>query len=676
MKIALDWIAQYLDRPVGAEEAAEALLNAGLPIESIETVAGTQVLDVEVTSNRTDCLSHIGLARELAALLGRTLKTTPPTANATGPAVATLTKLQIDDPQGGGCPYYSARVIQNVKVGPSPEWLIQRLESIGLRSINNVVDVTNFVLMETGQPLHAFDFNGLAEKCIVVRRARQGEKMVAINNSEYVLSPDHLVIADAIRPVAIAGVMGGKETEVSVGTTNVLLESARFDPLLIRSTARALALKSDSSFRFERGLDPTIAEWASLRAAQLILELAGGTLAAGVLIAGQASHKPLEVKLRLSHIRTILGIDVPPLTALKILTALQFSPRIVGDEVICLVPSHRLDVEREIDLIEEVARVYGYKHLTVLDRVVHSVQPERQPEKARRVIRSALTASGFSEAVTLTMISKPEALLFLPATTGVPIGLAHTGWKGEVLRPSLLPSLLAVRRTNQYAGTPDARVFEIAEAFWQSGDPATTPPAQVRSLALLGNSVAEVRGSLETVLARLTAAARLSVTPLDYPWFAPGAAGAVVIESAGKKHPLGCIGVISDTVQKQYDLRQSAAAAEVDWDALVALLEPVRRASPLPRFPGVNRDISVVLDESIRWADLEAALAQAHLAFLKKIDFVGTFRNKQIGPGKKSLTLSLAFGDPEATLRSEQVDTQVKSAVDILTQKFAATLRA
>ena len=674
MKIALDWIAEYLDRPVVAEEAAEALLNAGLPIESVEAVGGTSVLDVEVTSNRTDCLSHIGLARELAALLGRQLKVASAGAKASGPDVASLTKVQIDDLVG--CPYYSARVIQNVKVGPSPAWLVKRLETLGLRSINNVVDITNFVLMEIGQPLHAFDFNGLAEKRIIVRRARAGEKMVAIDNREYVLSPDNLVIADAIRPVAIAGVMGGKETEVNEGTTNVLLEAARFDPLLIRSTARALALKSDSSYRFERGLDPTIADWASLRAAQLILELAGGNLATGVVAVGQAQYKPLEVKLQLPRIRQILGIDVPHLTALQILTALQFSPHIVGEEIVCTVPSHRLDVEREIDLIEEIARVYGYKHLTVEGRVVHSVQPERQPEKARRVIRSALTASGFSEAVTLTMISKPEALAFLPASAGVPIGLAHQGWKGEVLRPSLLPSLLAVRRTNQYAGTPDARVFESSETFWQSGEPGKNPPSQMRALALVGNSVAEVRGSLETVLARLTGNARLSVVPRDYPWFAAGAAGAVIIEAAGKKCEIGNMGVFSEDIQKQYDLRQAAAGVEVDWDALVALLEPVRRASPLPRFPGVDRDISVVLDEAVRWADLEAALAEVNLACLQKIAFVGTFRSKQIGPGKKSLTLSLAFRDPETTLRAEQVDTQVKSAVDILTQKFAATLRA
>ena len=674
MKIALNWIAQYLDRPVGAAEAAEALLNAGLPIESVTPVGGTDVLDVEVTSNRTDCLSHIGLARELAALLGRTLKTTLPTLNETGPDAATLTKVQIDDL--AGCPYYSARVITGVKIGPSPAWLVERLESIGLRPVNNVVDITNFVLMEIGQPLHAFDFSGLAEKRIVVRRARAGEKMLAINASTYELFPNNLVIADAVKPVAIAGVMGGKETEVGSHTRDILLESARFEPLLTRSTARQLGLMSDASYRYERGIDPTAAEWASRRAAALICEIAGGTLAKGIVFAGTATPKKIAITLRLARIPEILGIHIPIDRTLEILAALGFSPNRSGETIECTVPSHRLDVEREIDLIEEVARVHGYKHLPVHDKVVHQVQPEPSAHRAARSARASMLESGFSEAITLSFVPRTEAEAFLPKLTGVPIGVGHRGWATEVLRPSVLPSLLTVRRTNQYAGIGDARVFEVAETFWQPGDATKNAPGQKDVLALVGNSVAEVRGALEAAVARLSSAARLQITPANFPWYAPGAAGTVELITDMQRVTLGHAGLITTSLQKYYDLRQPVAGAEVDWEALLAIFQPVRRGSPLPRFPGVDRDLSVVVEDATRWADIHAAITAAKFEHLQSVDFVGTFRNKQIGAGKKSLTLSLEFRDPAATLRSEQVDAQMAAAVKLLGEKFAAVLRA
>ncbi len=291
MKIALDWIGDYLSpAPVAGdgERFADALMNAGLPVESIADAAGvkggTKVLDVEVTSNRTDCFCHVGLARELAALTAGNFKMPVVAVTESATAAASAAAVEIRDLVG--CPYYSARVIRNVKVGPSPEWLVRRLESVGLRPVNNIVDVTNFVLMELGQPLHAFDLDQVERKRIVVRRAVGGEKMMAIDGREYVLDPAMLVIADASKPVAIAGVMGGKGSEVTEKTVNVLLESARFEPLTIRSTSRALSLKSDSSYRFERGIDPAMVELASGRAAQLFVQVAGGELLQGEVVAG------------------------------------------------------------------------------------------------------------------------------------------------------------------------------------------------------------------------------------------------------------------------------------------------------------------------------------------------------------------------------------------------------
>src|SRR3954463_2973810 len=305
MNISLNWLKDFVPAPLDAQQIADALMNGGLPTENISSVGDDTVIDVEVTSNRGDCLSHLGVARELAALMNRELREQNPTvAEAPTPATA-VTSVRIEALDL--CPHYTARVIRNVKIGPSPAWMQRRLEAVGLRPINNVVDVTNYVMFELGQPLHAFDFDKLDGRRIVVRRAANGEKLVSIDGRERELTPDMLVIADAARPVALAGVMGGRDSEVSDRTVNVLLESARFDPLSVRKTSRALALKSDSSYRFERGINPTLPERASLRAAQLILETAGGELARGLVAAGQSGYRPKQLTLRLAKLRQVLG---------------------------------------------------------------------------------------------------------------------------------------------------------------------------------------------------------------------------------------------------------------------------------------------------------------------------------------------------------------------------------
>src|SRR6185312_3358579 len=284
MKISLEWLSEYLPGATDPQAAADALTNGGLPVEVIERHGNDTVIEVEVTSNRGDCLSHIGIARELSALQNRELRDVKAGAKESSAAATNATAVRID--ALNLCPHYTARIIRNVKIGPSPAWLACRLEAVGLRPINNVVDVTNYVMFELGQPLHAFDFDKLEGRRIVVRTAKRGEKLISIDGRERELQPEMLVIADAARPIALAGVMGGRDSEVSDSTVNVLLESARFDPLSVRKTARHLAMKSDSSYRFERGIDPLLPEKASLRAAQLILQIAGGELLKGDVVAG------------------------------------------------------------------------------------------------------------------------------------------------------------------------------------------------------------------------------------------------------------------------------------------------------------------------------------------------------------------------------------------------------
>jgi phenylalanyl-tRNA synthetase beta chain len=666
-------------------------MYAGLPVESVEEADGvkgkTQVLDVEVTSNRTDCFCHVGLARELAALVGGQFKM-PVVANVDGMgtgagamgggvAAGALTSVRVQ--AGVGCPYYTARVIQGVKVGPSPEWLAKRLLSIGVRPVNNVVDVTNFVLMELGQPLHAFDFDKLAGGRIVVRNAHAGEKLEAIDGKTYALDPTMLVIADAEKPVAVAGVMGGKGTEVGEGTVNILLESARFDPLSVRTTSRALGLKSDSSYRFERGIDPAMADLASKRAAALIVQVAGGAIAKGVVSEGTAGVKALTVQMRLRRFEEIMGYRISGDRGLAILCALGFSAGLDEEEggkdlLYTRVPTHRMDVDREIDLIEEIARVEGYGRVPTLDRVSHPVTPELASEKAARAVRLALVEGGFSEAVTVTFIAEAEAAGFAEGSSV--IKTEHGGWKGDVLRPSVLPSLLAVRRTNQNVGIGDAWVFEVAEVFAQAGDAVANRPTAKREIGAVAGDVGALTGLLRLLAERVNPELKLIVEPAEHAVFEKGASGDVVMEIGGKREVIGRVGVFTGEVLRRYDLRGSVAGLELGWEPLIAAFEPVRRAKAVPRFPGVKRDLSVVVDEAVRWREVEGAIVGAQLKSLARVEFVTTFRGKGVEAGKKSLTLTLEFREAGRTLTSEEVEGEVKRAVEVLGAKFGGVLRA
>lgn len=461
MNISLNWLKDFVPAPLDAQPIADALMNGGLPTENISSVGDDTVLDVEVTSNRGDCLSHLGIGREVCALLGKNLIEKHATPTEVGTPAETVTSVRIDAPKL--CPHYTARIVRNVKIGPSPDWMIKRLEAIGLRSINNVVDVTNYVMFELGQPLHAFDFDRLAGGKIIVREAKAGEKIVSIDGHERALTPGMLVIADAEKPVALAGVMGGAHSEVSNSTVNVLLESARFDPLSVRRTAQALAMKSDSSYRFERGIDPTLPERASRRAAELILQTAGGELLKGVASAGDGSYKAKEITLRLAQLKRILGIDLPFDQVFNALDRLQLSPRQQGDVIVIQAPSWRLDLKIEADIIEEVARAIGYDKVPVRDEISIRIAAPDPAARTMDDIRSILVAAGYFEAVTFTFVSDLLADAFIPANaSALPRADANVRKADARLRPSLLPGLLEAVRRNETAGTSEAKLSKSA----------------------------------------------------------------------------------------------------------------------------------------------------------------------------------------------------------------------
>ncbi|MEX0885306.1 MAG: phenylalanine--tRNA ligase subunit beta [Phycisphaeraceae bacterium] len=671
MKTSIAWLNDYLDRPCELDAAEQLLTAVGFPIDGREDVAlpdgSTEtILEVEVTSNRGDCLSHVGLARELAAASRSQFR--PPTIDpgaSSGDDVASLTS--VDNTDTTLCPLYTARVITGVRVGPSPDWLVQRLAAVGLRSVNNVVDATNYVLFELGQPLHAFDLAALADRRIVVRPARGGERFTAIDGSNHELNEDMLVIADARRPVAIAGVMGGLDSEVGGNTRDILIESAIFDPLSVRSTSRALKLASDSSFRFERGVDPLGVDRASQRAAQIILQIAGGQLAPGVVRVGRDDPQPLELTLRAGRCSGLLGIDLTPQTQADHLDRLGLSPRVDGEQIACRVPSHRLDLKREVDLIEEVARLHGLGRIPMRDRIEIQARPIQPHVAARQTLGRVLAAHGYHETITFSFVSVKQGGAFLTDGTEAVMVDDERRKAEPMLRPSLLPSLLACRKANQDRGNTGLRLFETAATWRREGGRLT----EHRRLGLLADATGDAQAALRDLraaveeliehLAGPAARQRVDVESVNAPNFA--AAGQVRLG----EHALGSLGVVADDTRDRFDVKTPLVAAELDLDALIALYPPARHATPQPRYPAIERDLSIIVDESVRWRDIAGVVDGVKPAMLEGVRFLDTYRGKPIAAGRKSISFRMIFRDPDRTLRHDQVDPQVQAVVDALT---------
>ncbi len=668
MKISLQWLNDYLPGPLDAAAIAEAHTHGGLPVEVIDRVGDDTVIDVEVTSNRGDCLSHLGVAKELSALLNRPFKVPdarPAEARrpASGVVGVSIESLAL-------CPHYVARVITGVKIGASPAWMVKRLEAIGLRSINNVVDITNYVMFEMGQPLHAFDLAKIGGGKIIVRPARENEKITSLDGHERKLTPGMLVIADASKPVALAGVMGGQDSEVSAGTTSILLESARFDPLSIRKTARSLAMKSDSSYRFERGIDPTLPERASQRAAELILQLAGGELLAGSVVAGASGYSPKKLSLRMAKIKSVLGVEISKADAMAALKRDHLNPVDAGQTIDVTIPSNRLDLNIEVDLVEEVARVLGYDIIPVRDEISIRLSPPDPKLAAMEVVRSTLVAAGFFESWTATFVTDSLAGDFLPAgAKGLPRVDPIVRKADGQLRPSILPGMLEAVRRNENAGTSGARLFETGGAFWLDAAGKVVESSRV---ALVGSAgLRELRGAVETLLAKLDAKRQVKIVPAPAAGFDAGASGR--IEWAGQ--PVGTIGKIDRKVIDKLSLKESPAAAELDLAALIAAAQLVPQQSPLPRYPSVRRDLSLVVADTVRYEAIDTVVREIKPANLEEIEYVTTYRGKPLEKGSKSVTITLVFRSPTGTLTSEQVEGAVASVVSAAKEKVGATLR-
>lgn len=673
MIVSWDWLLEYVKPTASAAEVADKLMMTGLNLEGLEEIGDDLAVDLEVTSNRPDCLGHIGVAREISVCFGNELTIPPAQPADSGEAVTEVTSVEIECEDV--CPRYIARVIRGVKVGPSPDWMQKRLETIGIAPINNIVDITNYVLMECGQPLHAFDFDRLAGNRIVVRRAKDGETIEAIDHKEYKLTSDMCVIADAERPVAIGGVMGGASTEISEGTTNVLVEVADFAVKSIRGTARELNLHSDSSFRFERGIDPEQMDWASRRCCELILELAGGELLEGsIWVGAQPPAAPEPVTLRFARIRQVLGIDVPREDAIEILRSLGMEPvgEATEDQASFVPPSwRRRDISREADLLEEVARIYGYDRIPEDAIVPLTVSQKSLRDRVVDRVCEVLNGNGFYEAVTMTFTDEKLNGLFTPRTTETTLSVNHSSRRQEnILRQSLIPSLLQARRENERHGSFNAQLFEIASVFLES-DPGN-PAAEPKVVGLVsGCSFSEMKGVLQAIAERVNRVSTITVKPSDVPQFVEGRGAEILLNGES----WGCFGELDRSVTDELGLRDACVAAEID----LSLLEQSANLRPefveLPRFPASTRDLNFVLDESVTWSQLEEAVTAVAGPNFESISFSGQFRGKQLPADKKSYLLTISYRSAERTLTHEEVEEAQQAVIASCETAVGAQLR-
>ncbi|TWT90823.1 Phenylalanine--tRNA ligase beta subunit [Pseudobythopirellula maris] len=692
MIVSTDWLAEYVTLPKDLEELTDRLTLTGLNLEGVEKVAVSSgkrdtAIDLEVTSNRPDCLGHFGVAREIAVIWGHELKKpqlqTEPRTTVSGAAsskndVAQVTSVTVDCPDL--CPRYTARVIKGVKIGPSPDWLADRLRTLGIAVINNVVDITNYVMMEIGQPLHAFDFAKLRGAqspgdTVVVRKAKPGEPFTAIDHKEYKLTGDEVVIADALRPVALGGVMGGADTEVSDATIDVLIEAADFDCMAVRSAARRHVLQSPSSYRFERGVDPESIDWASRRCCELILELAGGELCEGVVdVATPAKDRP-EIKLRFDQIPRLLGVEIPKDETRKILTDLGCEETHFCEKCVKAVPpSWRADLTREADLLEEVARIHGYDKIPSTTGIGLVPSAKSREDVVLEKLRTVLAAAGFDEAFTLSAVEEETVGAFQPwgsrgeaLATGTPVLR-----RANALRQSVVPSLLACRRTNETLSNPVIELYEVAKVYLPVEGKL---PTEKRVLALCsGGGYLELKGVVEALVREVDPALSLGVEGAEHELLDPSRSAQLSVLGQS----LGVLGELSPAGLGRFELRGAASVAELDLGVLAELARLTPTTTPLSPYPPVTRDLNVVVDLATRWADIERHTREAAGEPLESVEFQDdTYRDAgQIGEGKKSVVFRVQLRSADGTFKSEEADAVRDAIVERLGKELGATLRA
>jgi phenylalanyl-tRNA synthetase beta chain len=683
MLVSLKWLSKYIDLPMNHEELSLRLSLSGLNHESTDTINGDVVIDLEVTSNRGDCLGHIGVAREIGVLYG--LPTTLPEPQLVPSDTAVSSLLTVENQFIEACPRYTARVIQGVKIGASPDWLIEALQSVfwkrktdgsieQYQSINNVVDATNYVLMECGQPLHAFDYANVAGSKIIVRGAHKGEKIEAIDHHEYELDESMCLIADARQASAVAGVMGGAISEVSESTTDVVIESAIFTPLSVRRTARKLKLHSPSSYRFERKVDPVGVDWASRRVCEMIVELAGGSVAEGVIDTAPASPSREPIVLRVSQLERILGIQIDAAEITRILTTLGCTKpkRSKNGAASYVPPTWRHDLTREADLIEEVARIHGYDKIPEDSPIPVAPSSRRPFDTAMDRVRHIMTSAGLSEAMTPSIVTEKLSGSLSPWSEAPALQTQTPMLKGaRCLRRSLLPSLLEGRAKNWARASITADLFEIAHVYLPS-DTDQPLPAEQYSLGMVsGSDFFCMKGTLETLCLRMGIEDPLDVVSVDRIGLSSGSCVQLKIGDS----LLGYLGVVDPKLLKTWKLAPPVVVAELSLPTLLDRSRLVPQQRPVSTFPSIQRDLNFVVAESVRWSEMENVVRAAVGSDLAAVTYRETYRDeKRDGKDRKRVLMTVELQRHDATLSGKQADKLISKVIGECDKKLSAKL--
>lgn len=713
MMIPTEWLREYVDYDLPHDELAEALIRAGIGIEAVHESPpglGGVVLEAEITPNRGDCLSMVGIAREVAAIVGGTARRPEIVLEESADErIEGRCSVTIDEPDL--CPRYSARLVLGAQHGPSPGWMQRRLIACGQRPIDVFVDVTNLVLFELGQPLHAFDYDRLGPR-IGVRRAREGEMFVTLDEAKRTLTREQLLITDGERGVALAGVMGGLDTAVTERTRNILLEGAHFHGPNIRRTARLLGLESESSYRFARTVDPALTTVALDRCAQLLAECAGATVAAGTIDVIAKPIAPLLVTLRPERCNQILGTRLAAAEMARYLESLELVVEPDDGVLLVTVPTFRPDLTREVDLIEEIARRHGY------DRIATTAPPPAlrvgRPPAAMRIerrLRELLCGAGLNEVQTFSLTS-PEAMARAglghdPGQVGAAVLQNALNQEYSLLRWSLLPSLLEVLGRNEAAHSDPVRIFEIGRVYTELdravtdeqaraagrvalGRTATTLPEPCREQRTLGLAVTgarwtaqwnlpageetpdfyEVKGIFEAILDELGVDG-LAVEATDQPPYRPGRAACFV---AGDR-AIATLGEVDPTVLERYEIRRQVVALEADLGWLLEQAGPRRRFRSLPRFPAALRDLALVVGDAVPQAAVADAVRESAGELLVRLELFDVYRGQGLPEGARSLAYRLTFRHAERTLTDAEVDGRVAAVVTALSDCCGARLR-
>jgi len=686
MLVSYNWLRELTGTELSPEKIRERLTNVGLPVDAVEARGDDFVLDVELPSNRGDCLSHLGIAREVAVIEKSQVSSPKSQVSKTDGLAADFTSVVIEDPDL--CPRYAARIVRGAKIAPSPGWLTKKLEVIGQRPINNVADITNYVLHELGQPLHAFDLTKLEENRIVVRRAHRGETIKTLDGVDRKLDRQMLVIADAQRAVAVAGVMGGEDTEISNATTEILIESAYFNPASVRRTAKLLGLNTEASHRFERGTDPEGVIRAQERCVAMICELAGGTATEDALDVYPQPLKMRDVILRPPRVEAITSLRVETEEMLRILTALGFELKEQdGGSLRFALPSWRHDVAIEEDLVEEVARHTGYDQIQTALPSGSTAGEYHSTEARKRALRRSFAGSGYDEAIGFSFIERTNDFEVLPelrAAGDASVVLTNPIIEeASQMRQTLLPGLLKSVQHNINHGNRNVSLFELGRVF-----AALKPgelPAEREALALVATGglmlahraqsereldFYDLKGALEACAEAMNSPS-FDFEAAEIKHLRAGQSASIQIGGTA----LGSIGRLSESVAREYKFRQPVYVAEVDLTALLESKELPVLYSPLPRFPSIVRDVSLLVARELTAAELIRAVAEHEPRNFVRTEFVGTYEGEGIPEDKRSITIRIEYRADDRTLRDEEVDEIHWPVVESLKQRFNAEIR-